>query len=287
MVLMLAGIIPVLQFDNCLAQDKPVFSLPFVLVDNRPFIEVKIKQQTLHFILDCGANYAMDLHTAQLLGLKLTGKSMQGGAGPKNVPFWQAVVGETSIGPEKLIKVNYSVTDLSQIKNGLHLPYLDGAIGYGFMKNYAVQFDYPHHVINFYRQYSAASPVPFTLYYGQIPEIKVKTDGNAATVIVDTGDRTAFTIFRHYADRTGISKTYELSDTSITGYGVGGAILARTLILKQLEIGKIKLADVPSRIPMLTTGMFAATDVDGSIGGGVLKRFKFTIDYNKQVLYFE
>ena len=33
----------------CFGQNKPVFSIPFTLVDNRPFIDVKIKQHT--FIL--------------------------------------------------------------------------------------------------------------------------------------------------------------------------------------------------------------------------------------------
>jgi hypothetical protein len=44
---------------------------------------------------------------------------------------------------------------------------------------------------------------------------------------------------------------------------------------------------VATRVPMLKTGAFADKNIDGSIGGGVLKQYKFTIDYKKQQLYFE
>jgi hypothetical protein len=179
------------------------------------------------------------------------------------------------------------VIDFSEIINGLHLPYLDGVIGYTFMKDYAVQFDYPNHVINFYKSYTGSTALPFTLQYGSIPKFAAEIDGKKAIIIVDTGDRTAFTLFNHFAIKTGIIYNYHLSDTTITGYGLGGPIYARTFKLHSLQIANVKAADVPSRIPMLKTGAFADTSIDGSVGGGVLKQYKFTIDYKKQVLYFE
>jgi len=283
--LVIAGIM--LPAINCFAQNKPVFSIPFTLVDNRPFIVVKIKQHTFHFILDCGANYGMNVSTAKILGLKLGGKSMQGGAGAKLAATWNTVVDTLKIGRATVVKTDFLVTDFSEIINGLHLPYLDGVIGYDFMKDYAVQFDYPAHVINFYKNYAGSSPVPFTYFYGSVPKFNAQVDGNEATIIVDTGDRTAFTLLNHYAIKTGIINKYPLSDTAITGYGLGGPIYARTFILKQLTIGNLEAVNVPSRIPMLKSGAFADPSIDGSVGGGVLKKYKFTIDYKTQRLYFE
>jgi len=286
--LLFSCILLTLQCVKCVAQNKPAFSIPFTLVDNRPYIEVKIKQHTFHFILDCGADYGLEATTAKILNQKLDHKSMMGGgAGANKVPVWTTIVDTAKIGPVNVIKTSFLVVDMSEIKNKLHLPYLDGIIGYHFMKNYAVQFDYPKHIINFYKAYSAASPVPFTLYGGSIPKFKAIIDGNNAIVIVDTGDRTAFTLFNHFAIETGLIKNYRLSDTIITGYGLGGPIYARRFSLKQLQIGKTKVTNVPSRIPMLKSGAFADTNIDGSVGGGVLKQYKFTIDYKKQKLYFE
>jgi hypothetical protein len=176
---------------------------------------------------------------------------------------------------------------MSEIREKLHLPYLDGVIGYTFMKDYAVQTDYPGRVVNFYKSYTAPLPVPFTKYQGQLPRITVQIDGINASVIIDTGDRTAFTLFNHFAIKHGFITKYKLSDTTITGYGLGGPIYARTFSLDHFKIGKLNLANIPTRIPMLKTGFFADKNIDGSIGGGVLKKYKFTIDYKKQDLYFE
>jgi Aspartyl protease len=270
------------------AQNKPAFSIPFTLIDNRPFIEVKIKQHTFHFILDCGADYGLEANTAKMLNQKLSNPNMMGGgAGANKVQVYNTNVDTVKIGMVSIFKTNFLVVDMSEIKTKLHLPFLDGIIGYHFMKDYAVQFDYPNKVINFYNTYTAASPVVFSMYDGSIPRFSVHIDGMHATVIVDTGDRTAFTLFNHFAIKTGIIKNYKLSDTIITGYGLGGPIYARRFSLKQLQVGKLKLANVPSRIPMLTSGAFADTGIDGSIGGGILKQYKFTIDYKNSKLYFE
>ncbi len=284
---MLTFIAAAFQLSNCFAQNKPVFSIPFTLVDNRPFIEVKIKQHTFHFILDCGADYGLDTKTAHLLNQKLGHQSMMGGAGASKVTTWTTTVDSAKIGPINVLKESFLVVDISEVKNKLHLPYLDGFIGYTFMKDYAVQFDYPHKVINFYKTYNGINPIAYTMYDGSVPKFKVKIDGKPAIVIVDTGDRTSFTLFDHYAIKTGIKTNYKLSDTTITGYGMGGPIYARTFTLKQMQAGTLLITHIPARIPMLKTGAFSDTSIDGSIDGGVLKGYKFTIDYKNQKVYFE
>jgi len=239
-------------------------------------------------MLDCGADYGLEAKTAKILNQKLIEPmTMGGGAGAGKVKVWSTMVDTAKIGPVGVLKTKFLVVDMSETITKLHLPYLDGIIGYQFMKDYAVQFDYPNHRINFYSAYSAPSPVPFTLYGGSIPQFKAKIDGINAVVIVDTGDRAAFTLLNHFAIQTGIIRRYLLTDTMVTGYGLGGPILARRFTLRQLQIGNVKLTNIASRIPMAKTGAFADTHIDGSIGGGILKQYKFTIDYKKQDIYFE
>lgn len=285
-ICLLAFTIVLLCCNSASAQNKLQFSIPFTLVDNRPFIEVKIHNKTLHFILDCGATDVIDVTTARALHLKLMNESTTSGAGAKRASSWETTVDTTRIGKSTIINGDFNVVDLSEIKNKLHLPYLDGAIGYNFMKDYAVQFDYPNRTINFYNSYAGTSGIPFSMYY-HIPRIKAAIDGKPATLIMDTGDRTALTVFNHYAESTGIKNRYPLSDTTITGYGIGGPIYARTFTLKQIGIGNKQIANVASRIPMAKTGGFADNSIDGSIGGGILKQYKFTIDYKRNLLYLE
>jgi predicted aspartyl protease len=286
-IYLVASALFIALYNNASAHNKLAFSVPFKLVDNRPFVEVKIKGKILHLVVDCGAMNSLDLDAAKALGLKLIPGEMQTGAGAKKVQSWTARVDTASLGSVKIIHKDFIVADLSEIRIKLHLPYIDGAIGYDFMKNYAVQFDYPKQRINFYYSYKSVNPIPYTLFWDQLPKVKATIDGKPALLIFDTGDRTALTIFNHYAEKTGIKKHYKLSDTTVTGYGVGGPIYAQTMTLKQLGIGQNKIADVPSRIPTLKTGAFSSKEIDGSIGGGVLKRYKFTIDYKNSKMYME
>jgi hypothetical protein len=82
----------ILGCTNCGAQNKPVFSIPFTLIDNRQFINVTIKHHTFHFILDCGADYGLDAKTAKLLSLEQGKKTRQSGAGAKTIEAGSAVV---------------------------------------------------------------------------------------------------------------------------------------------------------------------------------------------------
>jgi predicted aspartyl protease len=269
------------------AQNQPLFSIPFQLIDNRPFIEVKLNGRPFHAILDCGADYGIDLQTAKSLGLKLDREGKESGAGPGLAQVWHTTINSIQIGSVKLQNINFLVTDVSEIKNNLHLPMLDGFIGYTFMRNYAVQFDYRKSEMNFYSAYTAPQPVTFTLLYGSLPKINGAIDGIPATLIFDTGDRTAFTLTSHFAQKNGFFKNYKLTDTIITGYGLGGPIYARRFTLKQIQMGGTMVKNIPSRIPTAKTGAFADNTIDGSIGGGILKQYIFTIDYKKQKLYFE
>ena len=106
---------------NCSAQNKPVFSIPFRLIDNRQFIDVTIKHHTFHFILDCGADYGLDTKTAKSLGLEQGKKTRQSGAGAKTVEAGAAVVDTAKIGPINIIKAHFLVIDMSEIREKLHL----------------------------------------------------------------------------------------------------------------------------------------------------------------------
>jgi hypothetical protein len=66
-ICLLAFTIVLLCCNSAPAQNKLQFSIPFTLVDNRPFIEVMIKGQTMHFILDCGATDVIDVTYSKAL----------------------------------------------------------------------------------------------------------------------------------------------------------------------------------------------------------------------------
>ena len=98
--------------------------------------------------------------------------------------------------------------------------------------------------------------------------------------IVDTGDRSAFTLYRKFSQKTHLDKIFTGKAEVLSGYGVGGPIPAQISTLQSISLGRgLQLNDVLSRLPNTKGGVFAQSDQGGSIGNEILKRFTVTFDY--------
>lgn len=273
---------------NCQSnQTLSEFSAPIIITDNRPFVEVKIKDETFHFVVDTGGYNLIDLDAAKKLSLDLANPTRTGGAGEQTVETWTTTIGAYSFGGKTFNNQRFNVLSLKNIKEGLNLPYLDGVIGYDFFGSSILQFDYPNKKISFLSSYEGKNGVPFTIYASHIPRFKVEIDGIESEFILDTGDRSNLTLSRHFGETLFEKNNYELSEDKITGYGIGGPIMAKTFEVKSLKFGQIEAKNFTARIPNLKSGAFAQSTFFGSIGGGLLLKNKVTIDYQKRLVYFE
>jgi C-terminal processing protease CtpA/Prc len=54
-----------------------------------------------------------------------------------------------------------------------------------------------------------------------------------------------------------------------------------------LTLGPVTLQEIPGNLMVATTGGDASTDMSGTIGEGILKRFTTTYDYARGVVYLE
>ena len=73
----------------------------------------------------------------------------------------------------------------------------------------------------------------------------------------------------------------------MTGYGIGGPILATLISGSTLTIGPLTASGILTRLPDPGNGAFDAEDVAGSIGTGVLKRFQLRVDYPGRKLWLK
>ncbi len=273
---------------NCQSvKTSPEFSAPIEITDNRPFVAVKIKDKTLQFVVDTGGFNLIDLENAKELGLELTNQSQTGGAGEQKVDVWTTTVEAFSIVEKTFTNQRFNVLSLKNIKEGLNLPYLDGIIGYDFFGSSVLQIDYPNKKVSFLNSYGGKNGIPFIIYSSHIPKIKVEIDGLESDFILDTGDRSNLTLSKHFSEKLFETSRYELSEEKITGFGIGGPIMAKTFDLKSLKFGQIESQNVLTRIPNVKSGAFANSSFYGSIGGGLLQKYKVTLDYRKKLIYFE
>jgi hypothetical protein len=266
-------------------ESLPEFSVPIEIADNRPFVAVKIKEKTFHFVVDTGGYNSIETEIAKELNLNLANKFQMPGAGEKTVDAWTTTIDSFSIGEKSFTNRKFFALPLKEIKENLKLPYLDGIIGYDFFGDSVLQLDYPNKKVSFLSKFEGKTGVPFSIYGSHIPQISVEIDGIKSAFVIDTGDRSQLTLGQKFSEQVLAKNSYQLSEEKITGYGLGGAIMARTFELKSLKFGAVEAKNVLTRIPNLKGGVFAQSDFKGSIGSGLLKNYKVTFDYRNKVFF--
>lgn len=265
----------------------PEFSVPIEIVDNRPFVAVKIKERTFHFVLDTGGYNSIETEAAKELNLELRDKFQMPGAGEKTSDAWSTTIENFSVGNQNFTNRKFYVLPLKEIKEALKLPYLDGIIGYDFFGKSVLQIDYPNKKASFFTRFTGKEGTPFTIYGSHIPQVEVEIDDTKSRFVIDTGDRSNLTISQKISSELVKQNKYELSEEKITGYGLGGAITARTFELKSFKFGTIQATKIITRIPNIKGGVFAESGFNGSIGSGLLKNYKVTFDFEKKLLFVE
>jgi hypothetical protein len=117
---------------------------------------------------------------------------------------------------------------------------------------------------------------------GDTPVIAGAVNGIPAEFIVDTGDRSAFSVFQKFALKSGIDKRFAGKPEVVSGRGVGGPIPARLSTLSKITLGRdIQIQNVLARLPLTKSGYFAKSNLAGSVGNEVLRRFNIVFNYPK------
>lgn len=270
-------------------------SIPFILHDNRIFLKTIIGKKSFHFILDTGGGVVLDTGAADSLLLPKIRQGDIGGTGENPVPLYRTFVDTINMGGLKIINKDAMVISLREIKEALKLDFLDGVVGYEIFQRFITEINFTGSFVTFYEKETFRTPdnvyvIPFSLLNGRIPVIKVNIDGTDAEFIVDTGDRSNLTLFSKFSDENDFRNRYILSDTVMTGYGLGGPINGQQLKIRNVKLNEaLTVTDVTARIPAVRAGAFNRSDsIKGSVGNGLLKQFnKIIFDYFSRILYIE
>src|SRR5215469_3202005 len=126
------------------------FTLPFELIDNRVFIEVRLNGHgPYRFILDTGATGDISDHVARELGLKVEDAGMGQGVGEKKVHFGRAQVARAQIGNLSLSNIEFNVMSFDDSPQVFGVKPEDGIIGSLVFERMVVKHDYVHRVLTF------------------------------------------------------------------------------------------------------------------------------------------
>ena len=265
-------------------------TVPFHLWNNHVCADVSVNgSKPMTFILDTGGHSILTPETAKALGVGAKGNVTSGGAGDQLATSGVSTVKSFTLGAATLTDQPITVGEFST--PGVEGVNEAGMIGYEFFSRFVTRFDYGKHTVTFIdKRYfdpkSAGTPVPMRLYH-QFPEILGTYNGIPGRFGIDTGSRMALLLNKTWAEKNDIRASVDHGVEATMGWGVGGP--SRGFVFKG---GTLKLGDVTIAHPltMISTdkgGAGAAEAFPNNVGGGILKRYAVTFDYDHATMYLK
>lgn len=267
-------------------------ALPLAVVDNRPFVDVTIDRKgPFAFILDTGSSSTtVSAALAQTLKLPRVNAGTGTGAGEQAVSFPVVRVDDLGIGPFSLHALDTPAIDVARLSRVMGFRHFDGVLGVEI---------FPHHVVTLdaargqlivqdstrFKPPADAISVPFQLDDNGMPLLNATIAGTTGVFQIDTGDRFGVTLFGAFWRTHDMAAKFGTTVEAMTGYGVGGPIRSIVGRPADFSIGKLTVPAPVTRLSLQQAGSFTQTDRAGSIGMGVLKRFRVSFDYDRHLMW--
>ncbi len=279
---------------------KHTEQIRFKLINNLIVIPIEINGKELSFILDTGVNKTIlfSLTDKDSIGLLNTSNVQLRGLGSGDAV-------DALISKENTFKIrgleSNSETIYVVLKDFFDLSSkmgttIHGIIGYNLLRNVIVKINYKTKKIHFYnpktfsyKKCKKCETIPFQ-FYRKKPYVNAKvsldTVGNTYTdvkLLVDSGGSDAVWLFENSKK---MIRTPKLFFKDILGEGLSGSIFGNRSRASKFKLGRfvIKNPTVSFLDSVSTHNARKFKARNGSIGGGILSRFKVWIDYpNKKI----
>lgn len=277
-----------------------VHECPFEITSNKPFVQVTVNGSAPQwFILDtgCAGGSVIAKECADHLGLGRSHEArdhLGAGAG--------VVVGVATT-PDVRLSVAGDTLRASALRvfTLAHVaPYegrrVDGLLGDDFMRRHVVEIDYAHRGLRLldpdrYRPDPRATVVPITFDDGLVVTSGAITTPDGVSLdcrlVVDTGVRATVIPFHPFVIERRLLASQPHVLTGTVGGGAGGETVGDIGRLARLRIGDMSFDRPTAIFSRDTVGVFASRDLDGIIGGELLRRCKVTFDYPHSRLILE
>ena len=264
---------------------KASTTLPFELIDNRVFVEVRLDGEgPFHFILDTGAGgFSVTDAVARRLHLAVEDAGTGQGVGEKEVRAGRAHLETAQIGDLRFENIETEVLAGYDSGNVFGRKPLDGVVGLAVFQQVVAKHDYVRKTLTFtspdrFTYRGAGLIVPFDRPR-QIPVVDAELDGVHGRFGIDTGARSSLLLYGPFAEQNHLREKYDARLEGITGWGIGGPVRSLLARAKELRIGSVVVRDLVIRLSTQKTGLTTSSDMAGLIGPDVLAQFDLTVDY--------
>lgn len=274
--------------DYAFAGAKREVVLPFRLVNNHVYADVKLNGRTFSLLVDTGAANVMTPAVARELGLGSVGDARVWGAGETSERAQFTRVATMALGGVRLRNQVFAVVPLEKLADVEGVPF-HGMVGYELFKRFIVRIDYRARRLTLthpadWRPQNAGTAVPF-VFNGTVPEVEGDIDGVPAAFDFDTGSRASVGLNSPFVQRHALRARFVPNVEAVTGWGLGGPTRASVARVRRLRLGPVVINDVVVDMSRHTQGVLSHAAPAGSVGSGLLKRFTVTFDYAGQRVF--
>lgn len=277
--------------DFSIADGASETTVPVQIVNNHIFGETKVNGQgPFTFIFDTGGHNIITPPISKQLSLKVEGSLPGSGAGEGVmeggfVNGVQFEVGKASV--KNQLAIVFPLDRLGEIE-GVPLP---GMVGYETFRRFVTRIDYGTGSLTLidpakFDPKDAGTPVKFE-FNEHVPEVVGTFEGIPAKFDIDTGSRSEITVTKPFAEKNKLRATHPKGVDAVEGWGVGGPSTGYVMRASELTLGDVKVGPVVASLSDQSKGAFSGSDFSGNVGGGVLKRFTVTFDYNNKIMYLK
>lgn len=280
-----------------LTEDK--ITIPFDFSNNMIIINAQLNGVELKLILDTGTekNILFSFPKNDSIELFNPIKTKILGVGT-NAPIEALLSSKNKLKIKEFEDNNFSVLLLDE--NNISFisklgKEVNGIIGYSFFKNKLVEINYDRKKIFLHKNKNYITKRKFRKYTKQNievienrPYLKINTDLNdqktSLKLLIDTGLSDGLWVFN--------SDFVQLPDTFLEdylGYGLSGEIHGKRARIEKIQFSDFEFNEVLVAYPdsLSFNNIYISHARNGSVGGEILKRFHFFIDYENELVFLK
>jgi len=279
--------------------DKDKIIVPFTFVDNLIIIPVEINNTKLNMLLDSGSEPSLIFSFPEndTILLHNTKKIKISGLGNEEVA--EGIISDTNTANvngyiNKHFELLVILDENLNFSSRIGIP-VNGILGYSFFKNNIVEIDYQKKKITLYkdrkilgkRKLKSFTPLPISVVNDRAYlNVKTKLDEKELDLklLVDTGLGDGLWLFEN-----GNVKSNNNYFIDVLGEGIGGTVMGKKSRLDEIQLSKFRFNSPLVSYPDTASyrQLRLVTNRNGSIGGGILKRFTIIMDYIGNQLYLK
>ena len=266
----------------------PSVTIPFEPCAGHICIAVRLNGAgPFHFLLDTGSRNVITRTVFDQLKLTRTASATIQGSGYGTEQGAVATVRETRLAGLTLRDQAFIVIPPAASAAGASL---DGTLGAEWFQRCPILIDYAAHSITLYdparfHYTGKGRPAPLS-FSGLTPQIDGLLDGVAGRFTIDTGSDLHLTLSTGFVASHDLLDKYAPSGV-VHSIGMGGASTLLTGHAGMLTLGGVAIARPRLEFPTLSLGAFAASDVAGNLGDGILRQANWLFDYRQRTVYLE